>query len=303
MEVRKISFVGEFTKLYNEEGIARSFEELGIEVQRFPEFDFQYDKAVQEIEEFKPDLILFAKLQIPNKERFLSLMKGRGIPTASWTFDLYFGLRRESYLETDPIFRADFVFGPDGGHDKEFKEKGINYHLLRQGIYGGFCYKGIKEENYPYDIIFTGSVNKQWLYREEMAGFLSSNYNFKWIGKKIGDKEIRGKGLNDLYASAKIIMGDSVYSSHYWSNRIYETLGRGGFIIHPQVEGLENDYIPYKHYIPYPFGNWDKLKEKIDYFLPREKEREAIALAGMEHTKNNHTLVHRCRQLLDVVNA
>ena len=301
MEKKRITFIGEFTKLWNEEGIARSFEKLGINVQRIPEFDFKSSQAVQEIETFKPDLVLFAKLQIPQKGEFMAAMKARGIPTVSWTFDLYMGLRREIYLETDPIFKADYVFGPDGGNVEKIREKGINYHLLRQGIYDEFCFQGNKKEEYLNDIVFTGSVNSQWIYREEMAGFLRNQYNFKWIGRKITDKQIRGNSLNDLYASSKIVMGDSVYSPRYWSNRIYEVLGRGGFLIHPQIEGLEKDYIPYKHYIPYPLGNWDKLGEKVDYFLPREKERREISLAGMEHTKKYHTLLNRCEEFLTYV--
>src|SRR3990167_10071330 len=121
MAIKRISIIGEFTKRWNEEAYARGFEELGIVVQRIPEFSFDVSEAITFIENFEPDLILFAKLQVLYRDVFLNIIKKRGIPTASWTFDLYVGLRREILLDTDPIFRADFVFGPDGGHSDLFK--------------------------------------------------------------------------------------------------------------------------------------------------------------------------------------
>jgi len=133
--------------------------------------------------------------------------------------------------------------------------------------------------------------------------FLTSTYGdrFHWYGRT-NTAEVRGEKLNDLYNSA-IVIGDSVYSPHYWSNRIYEVLGRGGFLIHPMIEGIEKEFKPFKHFIPYNHHDYKGLKEKIDYFLEHEEERDKIRMAGFAYCKKNHTLDNRCRQFLDYVTA
>ena len=60
---------------------------------------------------------------------------------------------------------------------------------------------------------------------------------------------IRGKELNDLYATAKVVVGDTLCKGfnypYYFSDRLFETTGRGGFLIHPYIKGLE-DYFEVK---------------------------------------------------------
>lgn len=293
----KIAFIGEFTKLWNEAGIANSFEKIGVEVLRFQEERFEAREALRTIALEKPDLVLMAKLRVDNREFFIKEIKKMGIKTASWTFDLYFGHRREAKIDEDIIFKTDFVFGPDGGNVERFREKGINYHLLRQGIYDEFCYRGKYRKEYECDVVYVGGA--QYGHREVMCKMLKS-YNFKRFGK-LETNHIRGDDLNDLYASAKIVIGDSFASPNYWSNRLYETLGRGGFLLFTQIEGLDKEYEPYKHYIPFKFYGFQGLREKIEYFLKHHDEREKISSAAMEYTKESHTLIQRCKQFLEIV--
>ena len=123
---------------------------------------------------------------------------------------------------------------------------------------------------------------------------------FRWFGSET-PYHIRGGNLSEVIRSTKIILGDSVYSPRYWSNRIYETLGRGGFIIHPNIEGLEEEFTYYKHFIPYDYGDFEGLFDKIDYYLTHDNEREYIAQQGREHVMEHHTLLHRCKSLLQSV--
>ena len=294
----KIAFLGDFKKLWNEEGIAQAFETLGHKVLRIQEEEmFETSSEIKRIHAFNPDMVLMAKAKIAC-ERDLFFAEMSKYLMVTWNFDLYIGLERERFLRSDPIFRNDYVFTPDGGNGEKWAANRISHHLLRQGIVKDFCYRGEKTEE--YDVIFVGSENAQWPHREEMCKFLAENYNFTRFGTHKGNS-VRGHDLNNLYASAKIIIGDSVYSPKYWSNRIYETLGRGGFFFHSKVEGLNEDYTPGEHYIPYKLYDFDALKQKIDYYLDRPEEREKIAQAAMEHTIKHHTLENRCQRLLELV--
>ena len=294
----KIVYIGSFKNLWDEEGIARSFEKIGVDVVRISEDTFNEKEAWFKIELEKPDLVLFAKFKVlGNRDSFIRRLKEKRIKTASWTFDLYFGMRRGYKITRDPMFKTDYVFSPDGGNDKEFKEAGVKHHLLRQGIFDEYCYAGEKDQE--HDIIFVGCENRDWLPRIGLCKFLGDNFNFNWFGR-FNTLEVRGDKLNNLYASAKIVIGDSVYSPYYWSNRLYETLGRGGFMFFPDIEGIRDEYKPYEHFIPYSLGNLKGLKEKIDYYLKRPKERERIGMAALEHTKENHTLINRCKQFCEI---
>ena len=297
---KKIVYIGSFENLWDEEGNARGFENCGVEVTRIPEKDFQLNKALELIEKVKPDLVLMAKLKVGvERDSFVHVLKKMNIKTASWTFDLYFGLNREKSIGMDPIFHTDYVFGPDGGNIERFKKKGVNYHLLRQGIHDEYCYRGEFKERYAYDVVFVGHWGMGYSPRAKLCDFLKKNYHFRWFGQR-NTNDIRGDKLNELYTSAKIVVGDLFYSPYYWSNRVYETLGRGGFLLFPKVEGLDKEYEPYKHYIPYKMLNLEGLKEKIDYFLNNKEKRIEISNAALEYTKNKHTLTHRANQLLKI---
>lgn len=289
----KIVYIGEFTKIHNEEGNARALERLGVSVIRLQEGDL---KTIDQIPDC--DYLFFAKLKVEPffRMEIVKWAKEKGIKTVCWNWDLYFGLPRERELPNDAIFRADYVFSPDGGSD--FSKYGVNHKLVRQGIAKEEAHRGKKIE--APEIIFVGARNHLYPYRTKLLAYLNQEYKDKF--KLIGElKEVRGEDLNDLYESAKIVIGDSVYSDKYWSNRIYNTIGRGGFIIHPMIEDLEKDYTPYKHFIPYNIGDFEGLKQKIDYYLTHDKERDKIRLTGFKHTLKNHLIDNRIKCILDYI--
>jgi len=77
------------------------------------------------------------------------------------------------------------------------------------------------------------------------------------------------------------------------SDRIPETIGRGGFLIHPKCEGME---FPMASYAPQCISH---LEQEIEYWLSHEDEREDLRRAGFEWFKQNGTWAHR---ILDVLN-
>lgn len=288
---KKISFIGKFGRLHDEEYIARSFESLGHEVQRLPE-KLLLVQFTTFISEFKPDFVLFTKLAIAEPAILLKELKELGIKTVSWNFDLYWDYSREIRIPRVWGFKADKVFTTDNGHNDKWKSIGVDHQCVRQGIYKPECYI---ENKIPKGIAFIGSENPLYPERQIMMKMLKETYpNFKWYGRK-DTNEIRGVALNGLFSRTQIIVGDSVYSPHYWSNRIVETLGRGGFLIHQDVPGLKEEY-PYL--VTYERGNLNDLKQKIDYYLTHEKERMEIVQKNFEWVKNNYTMDKKCDELI-----
>lgn len=294
-----IFFIGKFKKLWDEECIARSFEDLGIRVIRQEE-NVIGKEILPKIIEAKPDLVMFAKLQLANDPMWLLReLKKLKIPTVSWTFDLYFDYVREINVPHYAFMKADHVFTTDGGHEEKFKKHNINHHCLRQGIYEPEAV--LIEGNRDIDVLFVGSDNPHHPYRAALMKFLEMTYpKFKWVGRYNTD-EARSMALNELFGQAKIVIGDSVYSPNYWSNRVYESLGRGAFLITPDVPGLDQEFKYYEHLVPYKLWDFDGLKKKIDHYLTHEQEREKIRRAGFEFTKENYSYKKRCEKLLQVI--
>lgn len=295
------------------ESISRSFEALGVEVDRICETKVSPSGLLAKVKRGKYDFVLVEEARLDKDyidkpvEEVDQILGGmaevmKEVPVVPWLTNIMFGImRREPHLKLNPIFKADIVFSTDGGHDKEFKEYGINHYTLRQGIYHPEAVRGEPVFDTKARIGFIGAVYSwMWPYREKMVRFLQNTYgsDFGHFGQ---DGMIRHQRLNNLIATLDIVVGDSVYSPNYWSNRIYEMIGRGAFLIHPYIEGIEKEFEPYKHFIPYNYGDFDGLKKKIDYYLDHPEKRRKISDAGMKHCIKYHTYKHRCEELIKVL--
>lgn len=286
----RITFIANFGESgYDEKHIATSLENLGHTVQRIHERGIA-EQIIEVID--SPDLVLWFKLNNPKAKLIVDYCNNKYV-TACWIFDLYIGYPRE-YRLNQPCFQAKYLFTTDGGHHKDFIKKGFNHQVVRQGIFKDECY--IAQGEKEYDVIFIGSDNPYFPERKKMMQGIDKKYNFKWFGR-LNTNEVRGEDLNNLLAKAKIIVGDSVYSPKYWSNRVVETLGRGGFLIHRDVEGLRDEYPAIATYD----GTKEDLFKKIDYYLENEEERDAIIRINFIKVKDHYTMEDKCSELLNYV--
>jgi len=295
-------YIGNFTKPWcTEVHIKASFESLGHTVIPLQEGKIDNEIIFNAIKKHNPDFLLYTKTW--NKEYDWKAIKRR-VFTVSWTLDLYHNLDRKDQLDNNPFFHTHLVISPDGGHDKEFKEHKVHHAYVKPGVYDKECYIGKYDEEFDYPIVFVGSYlvyHKEWTHRKALIDFLYKTYpgKFECFPK---DRAIRGDTLNNLYATAKIVVGDSLHSPHYWSDRLYETTGRGGFLIHPKVEGIDEEFEYGTNIVGYNYWDFEGLKKKIDYYLENEKERKEIQMAGHQFVKENCTYVERCKTVLKLIN-
>lgn len=237
-------------------------------------------------------------------------LKSLGIPTVTYHLDLWFGLKRQEDLENDDFYRSiEYFFTVD----KQMAEW-FNENTEVKGIYLPAAVYGKEAIKYPNnrlltDVMFVGSKNyhPEWQYRPELINFLERRFgnHFKHVGPGGKYGVVRGLRLNKVYAETKVVVGDSLCLDfeypYYWSDRVYETIGRGGFIIHPYIKGMEDHFEDGKHLVFYKFGDFEELTEKIDYYLAHGAEREAIRKAGHDHVKQNHTYANRWEFILNEV--
>ena len=241
-------------------------------------------------------------------EELLKRLKLIGTPTIGIHLDYWRGLDREKDAGVHPWWKCEYIFTADGGSHEWYREKGINHYYLKAGVVERDCYLGAPQDKYKHDVIFVGSkgYHPEWKYRPELIDFLTETYGDRFAhygGDGLGT--IRGKDLNDLYASAKVVVGDTLCLGFnhpdYFSDRLFETTGRGGFLIFPDIKGIDECFITGEELILYKFGEFDQLKNLIDYFITADKTRERIKLAGFEKTKERHTYTKRAEEVISIL--
>lgn len=233
-----------------------------------------------------------------------SILQENGIPTMTYHLDLWFGLKREKDLEQDDFYRSiGHFFTVDKLMADWFNDNTtVKGHYLQAGVFYDEC--RIADMPKEIDVLFVGSkgYHPEWPYRPQLINWLSENYRgFRhWGGDGAGT--VRGRELNRLYGYSKVVVGDTLCLNYnypyYWSDRVYETLGRGGFIIHPYIQGMEEHFEDGKHLVFYEYGDFKQLKTLIDYYLEHDTEREKIRQQGHEHIKLNHTYKNRWQHIL-----
>jgi hypothetical protein len=235
--------------------------------------------------------------------------KKRNIPSVGYHLDLFKGIKREIDLQNDPYWNIEYFFTVDRLFVDDLKKKGIKAYYLPAGVLEDECNLHSFDNDYKHDIIFTGSrgYHSEYPYRSRLIDWLMDAYKerFKHYGGD-GIKVVRGGGLNKLYAETKIIIGDTLCKDftypYYLSDRFFEVPGRGGFMIFPYIFGADKFLEDRKEVVYYRYNDFEDLKNKIDYYIEHNREREAIRIAGHERVKNNHTYTQRLKHLLDVIN-
>lgn len=230
----------------------------------------------------------------------VSQIHAMGVKSFSYHLDRYFGIgsRQENYL-SHPSFHLNYFFSTDGGNEEGWRVAGINHVYLPPAVVAYGAYLGTPREP-RIDVLFTGSVgyHAEYPFRPRMAAALQHNYGNRFQVRT----GVREAPLNDLYASAKVCVGDHIFAGSplYVSDRLFETVGRGGFIIYPDTPGV-TDLIP--GLVTYKPQDTDDLIHKIDYFLDLAHESERIERRNLSHewVKKNGTYTNRLQKVLDTI--
>lgn len=296
--------------------VARSLEHLGHRVVRVQED--QADWRATEQAAAGADLFLWTSTpgyaqQWDRAEAYRSLARlGRWMPTVGFHLDIWFGLERDKAVHEEPFFQAlGWVFTADGDHDAEFAAAGVNHRWCPPAVYGPECVPGTYREEFACDVAFVGSWLEYhpawWPERKRLLDFLKLRYRKRCrFFPDAGQPAVRSEALNDLYASAKVVVGDSCFadrSTRYFSDRAFETVGRGGVLVHPHVPALA-EMLPSGLGVRYfPHGDHEDLARVIDWYLAEDDQRALERKAGQEHVAAHHTYAHRLAYVLDAVLA
>ena len=310
----QITFLGNFEVPFSSENHhALSLESLGHEVIRLQENRTDTNAVLSSA--LRSDLFVWVKTHgwnTPGKRTIrdvINILKANNKKTISYHLDLYMGIERWNEYKDSDLFAIDHFFTVDPQMAKWLNENTqVKGHFVPAGVYDKECY--IADVPIERDIIFVGSrgYHHEWPWRPQLIDWLKETYKDRfqhWGGDGLG--VVRGDALNKLYASTKIVIGDTLSPNfdypYYFSDRLFETTGRGGFILFPYIKGIEDYFKPGKELATYKFGNFDDLRGKIDFYLRNRPLREQLRQAGYARTKKDHTYKNRWQEILEVLNG
>jgi hypothetical protein len=310
----KIAFLGNFRVNYSTETHhAQTLESMGHTVYRLQE-NYHNSEKIYRVAS-RSDLFVWVHTHgwdTPGRlgmEHVLKKLKALGIPTMTYHLDLWFGLKRQDDLENDQFYKnIGHFFATDKLMANWFNENTeVKGHFLPAGVVAPECYiHPDYDGTFDYDVIFVGSrrYHPEYPYRPQLIDFLRNTYGdrFLHVGGDGDTGVVRGHDLNRMYARSKIAIGDTLNINfsypYYSSDRLFESTGRGGFTIYPNILGLSEYFKDKEEIVFYEHGNLKDLKTKIDYYLENDNERESIRMAGFKRTKADHTYNNRWKTII-----
>jgi len=323
-------YIGNFAAPYSTENEIRlAFESLGWDVDAHQEADFmtaldtERGRALVADRAVAADLVLHTMTQgqYPDTDatvRLWNLCAQRGIPTASMHLDLFYGIgaakrggvQRRHLPAQHPMFRVAHVFTPDGSHDHLWKRDGVNHHWLPPGVGARWCYDATPMPS-QYLVGFAGSdrYHVEWPHRGELLAHLRDWYGDRFVHLGgTSTPRVNGEDLNRWYRSVPVWVGDSCLTApdfRYWSDRVPETWGRGGFLIHPRVDALNERALQLtgeQH--PgwqWECGDWRTLRDLITSWITAEVPRLHMQELMTTISRKRDTYVDRvCRVLNEI---
>lgn len=307
-----IVFVGNFNVDYSSENHhKKSLEALGHNVIALQEGQVRGEEILEQA--LDADLLVFVHTHgwvTPGLEleTVLRILKKNNVQTMTYHLDLWLGLKREQDLHNDPFYKQiGHFFATDKLMADWFNENTeVKGHFIPAGVFHEEVYLASDDSDEGNDVIFVGSkgYHPEWTYRPQLIDWLRSTYGsrFTHVGGDGDTGTIRGARLNKIYAASKVAVGDTLCLNfnypYYVSDRLFESVGRGGFTIFPYIKGIEEWFELGKELIVYEYGDFHNLKKLIDYYCEHDDERIEIRNKGHERVLKEHTYKQRWQQII-----
>lgn len=291
--------------------LALSLGELGHRVLRLQENQTDWRVLPRQLRRFGAEVLIWVRTWDVDRDAALSALadlRAAGVATVSFHLDRWLGLEREYQLDEAPFFRTDLVVTADGTNPQAWADRGINHRWLPPGVLARECRSHTPrppDRRFPHDIVFVGShpyPHPDWApVRGELLTGFAEHFGPRFKVWPDRGRPVRGLHLNALYQSAKVVLGDSCLVppvARYFSDRVPETLGRGGCLIHPWVEGIDAWYPDLPTFAVGDVNEAIRLTEKL---LEDGDQRAQLTATQRALVLGRDTYTHRMASLLDMV--
>jgi Glycosyl transferases group 1 len=301
-------YYGDFQHFgYCENWIAEALDRNGhhcLRVQRRRQFAEEPICTIAD--KFNATHLLLSKAPEVTAENLRNIRSHSGMKVVLWSFDHMAEPENWKWFGPQAV-EADITFMTDGTDaDLFYGRSGMRRVELHQGCPPEFDRPDGQDwsdrrslahglTTYATDVLFIGSMYTHR--RKRLAEELMRYPNFRKWGEP--GSVIWGREFAAACYLSKIVVGDNFVNDvpGYWSDRVYLTLACGGFFLTAYVPGLENEFENGRHLVWW--NDWEDLHKQIEYYLPREAERRAIALEGHRLVHREHTYDRRIQRMTE----
>lgn len=247
----------------------------------------------------KPDMVLVIRGNAIDGN-LLDEMRKQGAHLVGWWIK---DVRRPENLSNDiPHYDAYYCI------HRNLCQKGVR-HLPAWSVDRSRYYPA-EEPAYRYDVVFVGIWNpKRQAFLDPLTGYNLGIVGPGWItrtlssnpalARRVVKNTLHGEELVRFYQSARIVLNINQWEANEASGttlRVTDVPACGSLLLTEYSGGLE-DLFELETEIC-TFTTPEEMKERIDYFLQHEEERERIACAGLERTHKLPTPKNRMKSIL-----
>lgn len=298
-----------------EVAVTASLRSLGHVVVNLQEDALDWSTVPDLAAQHDADLLLWTKTWSNSRDVVqpqLDRLREMGVPSVAWHLDLFATLDRRHQIRDEPFFAStDLLVTP---HDsEEWPDLGVRHFYSPPGVFDQECTDvPPAPRKYPQDIVFVGShpyPHAEWEpVRSAVIAAFQAEFGPRFAVWPKNRRPLRGRDLQELYATAKVVLGDSCLVGEprlYTSDRVPETIGRGGLLIHPYVPGVFDgeQYQTGEHLLTYTAGHPEEAVEHARWALANPEAAQAIRRAGRAHVLDHHTYRNRMRDLVSYLRS
>lgn len=315
---RVVAYVGNFRHPWcTEVHAANALEQLGCTVLRLQEASggtagLRWPDLARIVDRDGAELVIWQRTWPQDRGQVLAALEDlrrRRVPAVSYHLDRWLGLERERELVDSPFFRTDLVISPDGTPTERWAQLDIRHRWLPPGVAAEELGIGERVEEWAHlEAVFVGSYpypHAEWapVRAAAIEAFRAAFGDRFAVLPGPGRPAIRGKALADLYATVPVVLGDSCLigsPAGYWSDRVPETLGRGGLLLHPWAGDTMAEWYRGGDHLNY----YVDAAEAVDlarYYLAATDERDRVTTRAAELVASRDTYAHRLAEVLRIV--
>jgi len=256
---------------------------------------------------WRPDMVYFSKaLNLhPDTIGYASDI----CPTVMWYFD---PMKTVDPRILERAKRVTCFFTTYQEDASELRLKGVRAFYLPQAYYLPQTPGTLSPEEATSEIAFIGN-NTGCDYRFKFLKLLGKKYELTVWGKgwkdlkgycRVPDRRVFGEDYKTVCRNSKIVLGIHTFlgvrDKRGVSNRLWNTLACGGFLVYQEVLGFQ--FLKNGLHLVFFSGIGDAL-EKIEYYLNHDEERKRISSEGQRTVLEHHSYISRVKEMLEILST
>jgi GT2 family glycosyltransferase len=229
-------------------------------------------------------------------------------PTARGQWNLLWVISHPDRLEPGECDDYDLIASASRQHAEQLSDElGRLVHFIPQATDADRFKIGPRDAEYETAVLYVG--NARWPNRRAPRWLMRNGRHFHLYGKHwdnfpeaafVRSDYISNDDLASAYRSADVVVADhhgSMRTAGFLANRLFDVLASGGVVLSDDVIGLTEIFGDLIH----TYADERELESQLRILLSDPTLRRRLAAEGRQVVLADHTLDHRARQWLELL--